>query len=113
MHTEDDFIRLVGDFKACRPVLAALGDENRLHILYQMMMAANPSGLRIGDIERISCLSHPAVSRHLRILKNAGVVKSRREGTRSYYYLDPDMNSFAALISVLQRAVEFSKEHNR
>ncbi len=100
-------------FSNCRPVLAALGDENRLHIMYQILTAATPTGLRIGDIERRSCLSRPAVSRHLKILKDAGVLKIRREGTRSFYYPDPDMNSFTTLISVLQRAVDFSKEHQR
>ena len=113
MHTEEDFSRLVYDFSNCRPVLAALGDENRLHIMYQILTAATPTGLRIGDIERRSCLSRPAVSRHLKILKDAGVLKIRREGTRSFYYPDPDMNSFTTLISVLQRAVDFSKEHQR
>ena len=44
MHTEKEFMQLAGDFRASRPVLIALGDENRLHILYQMMIAADPMG---------------------------------------------------------------------
>ena len=55
-------------------------------------------------------LSRPAVSHHLKLLKDAGVVKVRREGTRNYYYLDPDMKSFKALISVLERSVEYASE---
>ena len=102
MHTEKEFMQLAGDFRASRPVLIALGDENRLHILYQMMIAADPMGR--------SDLSRPAVSHHLKILKDAGVISVRREGTKNYYYLDPDMGSFKTLISVLQRSVDYAAE---
>ena len=110
MHTQKEFSQLALDFRDCRSVLVALGDENRLHILYQMMVTAKPMGLRVGDIMQMSSLSRPAVSHHMKILKDAGVVGVRREGTKNYYYLDPDMKSFKALISVLQRSVDYSAE---
>ena len=110
MHTEKEFISLASDFRECRAVLVALGDENRLHILYQMMVTAKPMGMRVGNIVKMSSLSRPAVSHHMKILKDAGVVNVRREGTKNYYYLDPDMKSFKALISVLQRSVDYSAE---
>ena len=95
MHTKKEFMKLSADFKECRDVLVALGDENRLHILYQMMITADPMGMRVGDIVKLSSLSRPAVSHHMKILKD---------------YLDPDMRSFKALISVLQRSVDYSSE---
>ena len=110
MHTEDEFRSLATDFHHCRAVLAALGDENRLHILYQMMIGAKPMGMRVGEIVRMSNLSRPAVSHHMKILREAGVINVRREGTKNYYYLDPDMRSFRALISVLQRSVDYSAD---
>ena len=42
MHGKKEFGKLASDFKDCRDVLIALGDENRLHLLYQMMTAENP-----------------------------------------------------------------------
>lgn len=110
MHNKQEFMKLASDFKDCRAVLVALGDENRLHILYQMMITVKPMGMRVGDIVKMSSLSRPAVSHHMKILKDAGVVNVRREGTKNYYYLDPDMKSFKALISVLQRSVDYSLE---
>ena len=110
MHTEDEFRSLATDFHHCRAVLAALGDENRLHILYQMMITAKPMGMRVGEIVRMSNLSRPAVSHHMKILKDAGVINVRREGTKNFYYLDPDMKSFKILISVLQRSVDYAAE---
>ena len=83
MHTKKEFMKLSADFKECRDVLVALGDENRLHILYQMMITADPMGMRVGDIVRLSSLSRPAVSHHMKILKDAGVINVRREGTKN------------------------------
>ena len=110
MHTQQEFMKLAVDFRKCRPVLAALGDENRLHILYQMMCAMQPRGIRVGEIVIRSSLSRPAVSHHLKILKDAGIIRVRREGTMNFYYLDPEMEAFQTLISVLQRSVEYALE---
>ena len=51
-----------------------------------------------------------AASHHLQILKDAGILKMRREATKNYYYFDPDMKSFELLISVLQKAVSITSE---
>ena len=56
-----------------------------------MMISAEPRGMRVGEIVKLSSLSRPAVSHHMRILKDAGVINVRKEGTKNYYYLDPDM----------------------
>ena len=44
----------------------------------------------MGDIARDLPVSRPAVSQHLRVLKDAGLVTERREGTRRLYRIDPD-----------------------
>ena len=75
-----------------------------------MMVAENPMGIRVGEITKRTNLSRPAVSHHLKLLRDSGIVKVRREGTRNYYYLDPDMKSFKSLISVLERSVEYASE---
>ncbi|MBR4145469.1 MAG: winged helix-turn-helix transcriptional regulator [Lachnospiraceae bacterium] len=110
MHEKKEFLKLVSDFRNSRNVLIALGDENRLHLLYQMMTTEKPMGIRVGEITKRTNLSRPAVSHHLKILKDAGIVNVRKEGTMNYYYLDPDMKSFRALISVLKRSVEYASE---
>ena len=75
MHGKKEFGKLASDFRDCREVLIALGDENRLHLLYQMMITENPMGIRVGEITKRTNLSRPAVSHHLKLLKDAGVVK--------------------------------------
>ena len=76
MHGKKEFVKLASDFRGCRDVLIALGDENRLHLLYQMMVAENPMGIRVGEITKRTNLSRPAVSHHLKLLRDAGIVKA-------------------------------------
>jgi DNA-binding transcriptional ArsR family regulator len=66
--------------------MGALGDPTRRAILEQLR-----SGPRaVGEIASELPVSRPAVSQHLRVLKDAGLVTERREGTRRLYRLDPD-----------------------
>lgn len=110
MHTYVDIEMLAEDFEKCQKVLVALGDENRQHLILEMMKIENCFGARVGEITERTHLSRPAVSHHLQILKNAGILKMRKEGTKNYYYFDPDTKSFDRLIYVLQKAKEITAE---
>ena len=96
--------RLAEEFQASQKVLTALGDEMRQHLILIMMQSGDCTGMRVGDIAEKTRLSRPAVSHHLQILKDAGIVKMRREGTKNYYYFDADMESFDQLTGMLQHA---------
>jgi len=108
MYMRAEVEKLAEDFENCRKVLIALGDENRQHLILEMMKMENCSGARVGDITKRTHLSRPAVSHHLQILKNAGILKVRKEVTKNYYYFDPDTKSFDRLIHVLQKAKELT-----
>lgn len=102
-----DKIRLLADeFKACQKILLALGDENRQHLILEMMQMGECTGVRVGAITQKTHLSRPAVSHHLHILKDAGLIKMRREGTKNYYYFDADNESFDSLLQMLTHAKE-------
>ena len=87
-------------------ILTALGDEVRQHLILVMMQSGQCFGMRVNDIVAQTNLSRPAVSHHLQILKHAGIVKMRREGTKNYYYFDADMQAFDQLIHMLVHAKE-------
>lgn len=110
MHTREDIDKLASDFEKCQKVLTALGDENRQHMILEMMKMGECSGVRVNEITKKTHLSRPAVSHHLQILKDAGILKMRREATKNYYYFDPDMKSFCLLIEVLQNAIKITSE---
>ena len=78
-------LKLAEEFKACKKIFIALGDETRQHIL-MAILEDNVNGIRVGDITKKTHLSRPAVSHHLQILKNAGIINMYREGTKNYYY---------------------------
>src|SRR6201994_1778787 len=64
---------------------AALGDPTRRALFERL--AARPSA--VGDLARGLPVSRPAVSQHLKVLKEAGLVREVAQGTRRIYSLDP------------------------
>lgn len=67
-------------------VLLAIGDETRQAILLVLMETECQTGLRVGEITKQTHLSRPAVSHHLRILREAGVILMRKEGKKLLLY---------------------------
>jgi DNA-binding transcriptional ArsR family regulator len=65
--------------------LEALGDPTRRAIFE--LVAVGP--VAVGDLARQLPVSRPAVSQHLKVLKDAGLVVDRAAGTRRLYQLDP------------------------
>ncbi len=63
----------------------ALGDPTRRAILERL--AGGPRS--VGEVAHGLPVSRPAVSQHLRVLKDARLVTERREGTRRVYRVDP------------------------
>ena len=65
---------------------AIIAEPNRRAIL-SMLLSSESS---VGDIERELHLSQPSVSKHLRVLRDAGFVESRIEAQRRLYRLRPE-----------------------
>ncbi|MGR3761409.1 ArsR/SmtB family transcription factor [Roseobacteraceae bacterium NS-SX3] len=66
---------------------AALSDETRMAIVEQLI---DHGELPAGDLVRGSGITAPAVSRHLKVLREAGLVQQRAEGTRRLYSARPE-----------------------
>jgi DNA-binding transcriptional ArsR family regulator len=66
-------------------VLDALGDPTRRQILEALRRGPRSVGELAGGLP----VSRPAVSQHLRVLKEAGLVADRKDGTRRVYRIDP------------------------
>src|SRR5271165_7061700 len=74
-----------------RNAFSALADPTRRSVLERLRTGPQS----VGHIARDMPVSRPAVSQHLKVLKEAGLVADRAEGTRRVYYIDP--NGLAAL----------------
>jgi DNA-binding transcriptional ArsR family regulator len=88
MINQDCGTQLVGEFKKNQKVLTAIGDETRQAIIVTLMQGTQTPGMRVGEITERTNLSRPAVSHHLRILKEAEIISVRKKGTMNYYHLD-------------------------
>lgn len=78
-------------------VLDALGDPTRRAILERLAGGALPVGVLAAPLP----ISRPAVSQHLRVLKEAGLVTETAAGTRRLYRVDP--RGLAAVRDYLDR----------
>jgi DNA-binding transcriptional ArsR family regulator len=66
--------------------MTALADPTRRAIFERLREGPRP----VGELARELPVSRPAVSQHLRVLKEAGLVSERRNGTRRLYRIEPD-----------------------
>jgi DNA-binding transcriptional ArsR family regulator len=106
-------------------VLAVLADPTRQTLL--QLLRRKP--LPVGELARHLPVSRPAVSQHLKILKEAQLVREERQGTRHYFSLDPAgfaelrqyvdsmwqdaLNAFAAYVATQKKALARPKAHTR
>ena len=73
------------EWKNTSKVFTALGDEHRQRI---MLTFEAGERLNISQIVEVSTLSRSAVSHHLRILHEAGVLDNQKEGKEVYYWIN-------------------------
>jgi DNA-binding transcriptional ArsR family regulator len=66
--------------------ITALADPTRRAVLEELRRGPQP----VGEIARRLPVSRPAVSQHLRVLKDAGLVRDRADGTRRIYSVNGD-----------------------
>ena len=66
--------------------ISALADPTRRVVFERLRAGPRP----VGEIAAGLPVSRPAVSQHLRVLREAGLVTERREGTRRYYSVNGD-----------------------
>ena len=72
--------------KTYEEAMNALGDPTRRAIFEQLAAGPKP----VGELASGLPVSRPAVSQHLRVLKSAGLVSERPQGTRRVYRIDPN-----------------------
>jgi|LAHS01.1.fsa_nt_gb DNA-binding transcriptional ArsR family regulator len=88
--------KLAKEFRRYQKVFTALGDETR-QLIFIALLENETVGMRVPDITARTHLSRPAVSHHLRILKDAGLIQMHRTGTMNYYYVDANETCWSGL----------------
>lgn len=108
--------RFQKSFESSREALTAMGDSNRQLIMRTLIEHCGTKGLRVGEIQENTNISRAAVSHHLKVLKEAGIVNVRREGTKNFYYLDSTSTSLRNVIELWKNAealMSFCPNHRK
>jgi DNA-binding transcriptional ArsR family regulator len=105
-----DTTRLSGLFERSLPFFTALGDEVRQQLLLLMMDGVPRS---VAELTMHTQLSRPAISHHLKILKQAGMIDEQKKGRHIYYH--PKLGQYyeviKTLIDEIDCATHQQKEH--
>ena len=96
-------------FKKLQNSFIALGDATRQQIIMALLLS-DYNGIRVGEITTKTHLSRPAVSHHLKMLKDAGIVSMRRVGTKNYYYVDADESQWRQMAEFTSYIYEVAKD---
>jgi DNA-binding transcriptional ArsR family regulator len=83
-------------------VFAALGDEHRQRILLTFEPGER---LNVGQIVEVSTLSRTTVSHHLKVLREAGILRSEKLGKEVWFWLDK-----ASLVGALEAVTQYLRE---
>ena len=84
------------------PIFAALGDATRLNLIGQLSLGPRRS---ISQLTRHSNLTRQAITRHLRVLQNAGLVRGQRRGRETLFQFAP-----APVLEARQRLALISQQ---
>ena len=74
-------------FNACVPFFIAMSDEYRQQLIMDIAEAGS-EGINVTNLSAKSKLSRPAISHHLKVLKEAGLIRPLKEGTQIFYQLN-------------------------
>lgn len=81
LHTIREQLQRTGDFQTVADIFRQLGDPTRIRIFWLLCHCEEC----VINLSALLEMSSPAVSHHLRPLKNSGLIVSRREGKEVYY----------------------------
>ena len=99
-----DYTRQIPDpWRNMSRIFRALGDEHRQRILLTFDKGER---LNVGQLVSVSTLSRSAVSHHLKILRDAGVLESRKEGKEVFFWINRDTldESISAILSYIKES---------
>ncbi|MBQ2313750.1 MAG: winged helix-turn-helix transcriptional regulator [Treponema sp.] len=102
--------RLHSMFNSCSPLFIALGDEVRQKLVLDIV-DAGAEGINVKNLSAKSRLSRPAISHHLKVLKDSGLIEPEKVGTQIFYRIDMGLSYLAnvvELVSSIQRLLRDS-----
>ena len=94
-------------FNACVPFFIAMSDEYRQQLIMDIA-SAGKEGINVSNLSAKSKLSRPAISHHLKVLKDAGLIQPLKVGTQIFYQLNlkDNFKTISELIKSMENILE-------
>ena len=107
MIDKNEFKRLLIKFKSCGPIFIALGDEIRQNLILDIVNAGS-EGINVTDLASRTKLSRPAISHHLKVLKDCGLINPIKMGTQIFYKLNmkEKLSEASDLLQSIQNVIQ-------
>ncbi len=103
----DELAKIKTLFEQSLPLFNALGDPIRQQLILLMIDGQRRS---VAELTAFTALSRPTISHHLKVLKDAHIITSERDGTKTYYR--PQLGAYFHPIKELVNVVE-KVEHQK
>jgi len=112
MIEKTELYRVYGMFKSCAPLFLALGDEIRQKLILDIA-DAGVEGVNVSNLTAKTHLSRPAISHHLKVLKDCGLIEPYKIGTQIFYrlHLKENLEEVKQLISSIEAILETISEY--
>ncbi len=106
--------RILKIFRLSGPIFIALGDTVRQKLVIDMATAGG-DGVNVTELAAKSYLSRPAISHHLKVLKDSGIVDSYKKGTQVFYHLiyKKNLHEIQELFASLENIIKTIEESSR
>ena len=91
MIDREEIHRVLKTFNSCVPLFIALSDEARQKLILDIAEAGK-DGINVTNLSSKSHLSRPAISHHLKVLKDSSLIKPLKVGTQIFYQLNLSEN---------------------
>ena len=107
MIDREEIKKTLKTFNACVPFFIAMSDEYRQKLIMDIAEAGK-EGINVSNLSAKSKLSRPAISHHLKVLKDSGLIKPKKVGTQIFYQLNltEKFNTVSALISAMENILK-------
>ena len=79
-----EFHETLKTFNTCCPLFIAFSDKYRQQLIFDIIEAGK-EGINVTNLSAKSHLSRPAISHHLKVLKDSGIVTPKKVGTQIFY----------------------------
>jgi ArsR family transcriptional regulator len=91
-------------------LFSVLADQTRLKLLKLLAQQKEPDALCVNALAFRLAVTQPAVSQHLKVLKNAGLVQGEKRGFRAHYFVNQEALKKAQ--EYMSQALEFCENEH-